>query len=75
MTNTGSPLYQAPEMIEGTGSYYDEKVDMWSAGCIIYFMCTGKEAFKNYSANENDQYKLIEQAILSGKFNDSDPSY
>ena len=54
MTNTGSPLYQAPEMIEGSGSYYDEKVDMWSAGCIIYLMCTGKEAFKNYSANEND---------------------
>ena len=44
MTNTGTPMYQAPEMVEGAESYYDEKIDMWSVGAIIYFMLTGKHA-------------------------------
>lgn len=46
MTNTGTPMYQAPEMLEGNESYYDEKVDLWSAGAVIYFMISGKHAFQ-----------------------------
>jgi serine/threonine protein kinase len=46
MTNTGTPMYQAPEMVSGTESYYDEKIDMWSAGAVLYYMITRKHAFK-----------------------------
>jgi serine/threonine protein kinase len=46
MTNTGTPMYQAPEMVEGAVSYYDEKIDLWSVGAILYFMITGKHAFQ-----------------------------
>jgi len=46
MTNTGTPMYQAPEMLEGAEEYYDEKIDIWSAGAVLYFMITGKHAFQ-----------------------------
>ena len=41
-TNTlaGTPLYMAPEIIYGYP--YNNKVDIWSFGCIIYELCTKK---------------------------------
>lgn len=41
MTNTGTPKYQAPEMLQGQWSYYDEKIDLWSAGAVLYYLLTG----------------------------------
>jgi serine/threonine protein kinase len=38
----GSYPFIAPEMWEGK---YDTKVDIWSAGCIFYEICTFKRAF------------------------------
>ena len=35
--------YLAPELI--ISSHYDNKVDIWSAGCILYELATGKVAF------------------------------
>jgi serine/threonine protein kinase len=32
----GTPGYAAPEILLGT--YYNYKVDMWSIGCVLYFM-------------------------------------
>ena len=46
MTNTGTPMYQAPEMLSGADSYYDEKIDMWGVGAVLYFMITGLHAFQ-----------------------------
>jgi serine/threonine protein kinase len=69
MTNTGTPKYQAPEMLEGKETYYDEKVDTWSAGAVIYYMCTGKHAFPGETCAE------IEKSILSGSFNKLDEAY
>lgn len=34
--------FMAPEVIEGA---YDEKMDVWSCGCIMYFMITGEYLF------------------------------
>ena len=39
MTKTGIEQWQAPEM-EGRKKY-SEKVDTWSAGCVLYFALTG----------------------------------
>lgn len=40
----GTPLYRAPEMLR-FGKTYSESIDLWSAGCCIYFMLTGKPPF------------------------------
>ena len=36
-TKTGTPYYSAPEIWED--KLYDNKIDIWSVGCIIYEMC------------------------------------
>lgn len=40
----GSPHYLAPEIVEQ--KRYDEKVDIWAAGVIIYMMLCGKPPFQ-----------------------------
>ena len=47
MTKTGSPEYSAPEMLSQTT--YDHKVDVWSAGVVLYQILCGKPLF----ADEN----------------------
>ena len=37
-TKTGTPYYSAPEIWED--KLYDNKIDIWSFGCIIYEMCS-----------------------------------
>ena len=38
-TPTGTPLYKAPEIIRV--DQYDEKVDCWSIGVILYELIIG----------------------------------
>ena len=37
-TQVGTTLYMAPEIIKG--EKYNNKVDIWSLGCIIHELCT-----------------------------------
>ena len=38
MTNTGTAKYQAPETLSGSRNTYDERIDLWSAGCVLYYI-------------------------------------
>jgi len=55
-TMCGSPLYMAPEILKC--NKYDSKVDLWSAGTIIYQMVTREPPFNG--ANHIQLLKNIE---------------
>jgi len=59
MTQCGTPSYVAPEVLEGKG--YDETVDFWSIGIILYILLCG---FPPFYDDDND--KLFE-LISKGK--------
>ena len=60
-----APYYDAPEIFKGQ---YDEKCDIWSAGCMLYILLSGKMPFFTNGSTE----ELAEQ-ISIGQFDlDSD---
>ena len=54
MTKTGTVQFSAPEIF--TQKSYDNKIDVWSAGIILYMMLGGSQPF----VHEN-MSKLIKQ--------------
>lgn len=54
----GTPYYVAPEVV--MGRRYDEKVDIWSAGVVIYTMLAGEPPFNGETAEK------IFETILRG---------
>ncbi|CAD5322062.1 putative phosphoenolpyruvate carboxylase kinase 2 CAMK-CDPK family [Arabidopsis thaliana] len=54
----GTPYYVAPEVV--MGRKYDEKVDIWSAGVVIYTMLAGEPPFNGETAED------IFESILRG---------
>jgi len=42
----GTPSYRAPEVLAEEGKY-NNKADVWSLGCVIYEIFTGKRAFSS----------------------------
>ena len=44
-TQIGTELYYAPERLENKN--YDNKIDIWALGCIIYELCELKKCFNS----------------------------
>ena len=63
-SKVGTPLYMAPEVINGSEGY-DFKVDNWSLGCVIYELITLRSPFQT-----SEKLSLIElfKKINSGLY-------
>ena len=60
--------YMSPEIILGNNNF-NEKIDIWSIGCIIYELLTGKYLFDIY--NMNEEYGNNYENYNLNKSNDS----
>ena len=50
--------YRAPELLLGEENYTTE-IDVWSLGCILFRLLTGKDAFNIDEENENEKEKKV----------------
>ena len=66
-TQTGTPYYAPPEIWKDHP--YNFKCDIWSAGCIIYEICTLHPPFRGTN------FKELFNNIIKGKYNDINSIY
>jgi dual specificity tyrosine-phosphorylation-regulated kinase 2/3/4 len=52
-----SRYYRAPEVV--LGIHYGHPVDMWSLGCIVYELITGRPIFPGRDENELLEYIIV----------------
>ena len=68
MTKTGTVAFSAPEIF--TQRVYNEKVDVWSAGIVLYMMLSGKQPFFEENVPRlvqqitNDPVDLKDESLL-----------
>ena len=60
MTLTGTPFWVSPEICRGES--YTSKTDIWSFGCVIYYLATLRRPFDAKNALE------LFQMIMKGKY-------
>jgi serine/threonine protein kinase len=65
----GTAEFQAPEMVSQLPEGYNYKIDMWSLGCLIYFLVVGHLPF------EHKNRILLEQKIKNGTYSLDQPQW
>lgn len=60
-----SRYYRAPELILGS-HFYDQSIDIWSAGCILFELMTRTPLFPG----DSEGLQLLEQAQILGMPNE-----
>ena len=60
MTHVGTPYYMSPEQIDGKP--YNDKSDIWSAGCVLYELAALRAPFE--STNLYDLNKKIKSGYI-----------
>lgn len=59
-TYTGTIAFRAPEMFQHKS--YNESIDLWAAGCVLYTMLSGYQPF--YSEFIIDLIQKIEECDI-----------
>lgn len=54
--------YVCPEIVNG--DYYDEKVDIWSLGVLLYELAIGKAPFEDPNNDQEGTYDRILEADI-----------
>lgn len=60
-TDFQTPCYRAPEVVLGCS--YDQAIDMWSVGCVIYQLCTLELLFAVYEELGDYNKQLLSMFI------------
>jgi len=62
---SGTPAYCAPERLQNDSE--SKAVDMWSVGCILYFMLYGRPPFYSQNEDEDEAQDEIMDAVTECK--------
>ena len=65
-TMSGSPYYIAPEVFL---QKYNQKIDIWSMGVVLYIMLSGKVPFPGKTESE------IMSNVMKGEFHFNHPAF
>lgn len=63
---SGSPYYIAPEVFL---QKYNQKIDIWSMGVVLYIMLSGKVPFPGKTESE------IMSNVMKGEFHFNHPAF
>lgn len=72
LTITGTLYYRAPEMFMGGG--YNEKVDIWSTGIMIYKLITGRTPFQSEYHSSTINNIMTSKLEFTSEFDRYSPS-
>lgn len=57
---TGTPMYMSPEVIKGQNEGKQGAVDVWSLGCVILEMATGRRPWATYDNEWAIMYNIAQ---------------